>query len=105
MKNETDEVLIEKEKLEPAPAEPGVNPNAAVNVTEKWDEKDVGPGRGKATGLFNLDKISWKSLLWVVAAIIAIVLVMKMLSMRGKDERSAKYAEIERYISNKRRRE
>jgi len=98
------EIVIgsEKEKLEPAPAEPGVNPNAAVNVTEKWDEKNVGVGR--ATGFFNLEKISWASLLWIIIAIIAVVLVIKLLSGKTRQRgRGINYSVLETYIDNQRK--
>lgn len=94
-------VVKEKEKLEPAPAEPKVNPNAAVNVTEKWEEQNVGVG--KATGFLNLENINWSSLLWVVIAIVAVALIIKILAGRGRNQGKIDYSELDRYISMIRR--
>lgn len=91
---------IVEEKLEPKPADPGEDPHAAINVSEQ-----PGNGIGRASGFLNLDKIKWTSLLWIILAVVAIGLVIKMLSgdkgkKRGKTNTTF---DLDKYLANRKR--
>ncbi len=86
-------------KLEPSPAEPREDPNSAVNTSEQ-----PGNGIGRAGGFLNLENIKWSSLLWVVLAILAVALLIKLLASKGgRKRRKRNDFDLDRYLASRRR--
>jgi hypothetical protein len=90
------EVTVEQKEEQAKPVEQA---KSKANVTEEPE----GVGVGQAAGWFNLDKINWQNLLWVIAGILAIAVVMKLMAGKGRDERGIRYSEIDKYIKDRRK--
>jgi hypothetical protein len=97
--SEPEEVVVEETKKE----EPVTTPvETQPDSGDTGNIRAEGVGVGKASGFFNLDKLSWNSLLWIILGILAVIAIIKMLSGRNRDD-NFNFSEMERYLKTRKR--